>query len=104
MTAAGSLKDRLPFRGAGYDVARRKPSDSSKGIAAEHADPKLEMTEFFQSGDAVTAFGRYQATVKVSGVRVDSPVAHYFKFRYGKVARYVDIVNSGAFLEAASTR
>lgn len=59
------------------------------------------MTEFFQSGDAVAAFGRYQATVKASGIRVDTPVAHYFKFRDAKVARYVNIVNTGAFLEAA---
>jgi len=70
------------------------------GIAAEHADPKLEMTEFFSTGDAVAAFGRYQATVKATGIRVDTPVAHYFKFRDGKIARYINIVNSGAFVEA----
>ena len=29
------------------------------GIAAEHADPVLQMTEFFESDDAVAAFGRY---------------------------------------------
>jgi ketosteroid isomerase-like protein len=58
------------------------------------------MTEFFSNGDAVAAFGRYQATVKATGVRVDTPVAHYFKFRNGKVVRYINIINSGAFLEA----
>jgi len=75
------------------------------GIAAEHADPKLEMTEFFSTGSdsmngAVAAFGRYQATVKATGIRVDTPVAHYFKFRDGKIARYINVVNSGAFVEA----
>ena len=70
------------------------------GIAAEHADPRLEMTEFFSNDDAVSAFGRYQATVKDTGVRVDTPVAHYFKFRNGKVVRYINIINSGAFVEA----
>ncbi len=70
------------------------------GIAAEHDNPVLEMTEFFSSSDAVAAFGRYQATVKASGIRVDTPVAHYFKFRDGKIARYINIINSAAFVEA----
>ena len=70
------------------------------GIAGEHADPRLEMTEFFLNNDAVAAFGRYQATIKATGIRVDTPVAHYFKFRGGKIARYVNIVNSAAFTEA----
>ena len=70
------------------------------GIAAEHADPNLEMTEFFATSDAVAAFGRYQATVKATGIRVDTPVAHYFKFREDKIARYINVVNSGGFVEA----
>ena len=83
---------------------RRGPQEAAgffAGIAAEHADPALQMTEFFASGDAVAAFGRYQATVKASGIRVDTPVAHYFKFGPdGKVVRYVNVTNSGAFVEA----
>ena len=70
------------------------------GLAAEHADPNLEMSEFFSSSDAVAAFGRYQATVKATGIRVDTPVAHYFRFRDGKIARYINVINSGAFVEA----
>jgi ketosteroid isomerase-like protein len=70
------------------------------GIAAEHVDPHLEMTEFFSSGDAVAAFGRYQATVRATGIRVDTPVAHYFRFRNGKISRYINVINSAAFVEA----
>jgi uncharacterized protein len=83
---------------------RRGPSQAAgffAGLAAEHADPNLEMTEFFLSGDAVAVFGRYQATVRASGKRVDTPVAHYFKFRDGKVVRYVNLFNSAAFIEPA---
>lgn len=70
-------------------------------LAAEHADPKLEMSEFVASGDSVAAFGRYEATVKASGVRVNSPVGHLFKFdSSGKVVRYINLVNSAAFIEA----
>jgi uncharacterized protein len=82
---------------------RRGPKEATgffAGIAAEHDDPELEMTEYFQSADAVAAFGRYQATIKTTGIRVDTPVAHYFKFRDGKVCRYVNVTNSGAFVEA----
>jgi ketosteroid isomerase-like protein len=71
------------------------------GIAAEHENPVPNMTEFFFTNDAVAAFGRYDATVKSTGKRVSTPVAHYFKFRDGKVSRYVNIINSGAFVEAA---
>ena len=82
---------------------RRSPQEAAgffSAIAAEHADPRLEMSEFFSNDDAVAAFGRYQATVKATGIRVDTPVAHYFKFRNGKVVRYINVINSGAFLEA----
>jgi len=82
---------------------RRSPQEVGgffSGIAAEHAEPKLEMTEFFSTDDAVAAFGRYQATVKATGIRVDTPVAHYFKFRDGKIVRYINVINSGAFVEA----
>jgi ketosteroid isomerase-like protein len=35
---------------------------------------------------------------------VDTPVAHYFKFRDGKVVRYINITNSAAFVEANRAR
>jgi ketosteroid isomerase-like protein len=82
---------------------RRTPQEAAgffSSLAAEHADPKLEMTEFFESNDAVAAFGRYQTTIKATGIHVDTPVAHYFKFRDGKIARFVNVTNSGAFIEA----
>ena len=82
---------------------RRGPKEAAgffEGIAAEHGDPRLEMTEFIASGDEVAAFGRYAATVRSTGVRVDTPVAHYFKFREGKVIRYINFINTGAFVEA----
>jgi len=74
-----------------------------EGIAQEHRDPKLEMTEFVASGNSVAAFGRYEATLK-SGRRVDSPVGHLFEFRDGKVARYVNLLNTAAFVEGTPAR
>jgi len=107
-TILGSMTDDVSWEfeapaALSWSGIRRGPKEAAgffAGIAAEHADPKLEMTEFFSSGDAVAAFGRYQATVRATGVRVDTPVAHYFKFRDGKIARYMNVINNGAFLEA----
>ena len=83
---------------------RRGPAEAAgffAGIAAEHADPKLEMTEFLATSDAVAAFGRYQATLRATGSRVDTPVGHYFKFRDGKISRYINLINTAAFVQAA---
>jgi uncharacterized protein len=74
------------------------------GIAQEHADPNLEMTEFVSAGDSVAVFGRYQATLKRSGVRVDTPLAHLWKFRDGKVVHYVNLTNTAAFVSALAAK
>ena len=85
----------------------RKGPEAVKGffqaIGNDHADPKLETTEFFSSGDSVATFGRYKCTLKKTGKRVDSPVAHLFKFRDGKIVRFVDHINTAAFLEAGQS-
>ena len=86
---------------SGIRKGRQQTAGFFAGIAAEHENPVLQMTDYFSSGDAVAAFGRYDATVKATGRRISTPVAHYFKFRDGKVSRYINIINSGAFLEAA---
>jgi ketosteroid isomerase-like protein len=51
----------------------------------------------------VATFGRYKCTLKKTGKHVDSPVAHLFKFRDGKIVRFVDHLNTAAFLEAAQS-
>ena len=82
---------------------RRSPKEVGEyfsAIAGQTVDHKLEMTDFFSNDNAVAAFGRYQGTIKSSGIRVDTPLAHYFKFRDGKVVRHVQLSNTGAFLEA----
>jgi ketosteroid isomerase-like protein len=73
-------------------------------IAGQSVDHNLEMTDFFSTDDAVAAFGRYQGTIKSTGIRVDTPLAHYFKFRDGKVTRHVQLSNTGATLEAIRGR
>ncbi len=89
---------RLSFSGV-----RRGPEEAAgffAGLAAEHTDIDFQMTEFFEKPDAVAAFGRYTVTVKATGRRVSTPVGHLFTFRDGLITRYVNIINTGAFLEA----
>ena len=85
----------------------RKGPEAVKGffqaLANDQADPKLEITEYFSSADGVATFGRYKCMLKKNGKHVDSPVAHLFKFRDGKIVRFVDHVNTAAYLEAAQS-
>jgi ketosteroid isomerase-like protein len=88
----------------GIRHGRKEVAEYFATIANQNADQNLQMTEFLSSDDAVAAFGRYQGTVKSSGIRVDTPLAHYFKFREGKVIRHVQYSNTAATLEAIRGR
>jgi ketosteroid isomerase-like protein len=76
-----------------------------EAISSDYKDPKLQITDFVASGNEVAAFGRYSATVKETGRQINSPVAHFFKFKDGKVVRFVNFLNTADFVEpkAATT-
>src|SRR6202035_3416768 len=69
-------------------------------LGANHADPQLTITDYVASGDIVMTIGRYAATMKATGKKFDSPIAHYWKFRDGEVIRYVGLSNTAAAVEA----
>ncbi len=48
-------------------------------------------------GAVVPAVGN--AIFKATGKRVTSPVAHYWKFRDGKVTRYINHIDTAAFVD-----
>jgi len=89
---------------SGIRHSPKEVAEYFSAIAAQSVDHNLEMTDFFATEDTVAAFGRYQGTVKTTGIRVDTPLAHYFKFRDGKVTRHVQLSNTGATLEAIRGR
>ena len=89
---------------AGIRHSRKEVAEYFSALARQSVDHNLEMTEFFATDDAVAAFGRYQGTVQPSGIRVNSPLAHYFKFRDGKIIRLVQLTNTAATLEAIRGR
>jgi ketosteroid isomerase-like protein len=49
---------------------------------------KVTTTDFVAHGDSVVSFGRYTATVRDTGAKIDSPVAQLFTVRNGKVVRW----------------
>jgi hypothetical protein len=82
---------------------RRSPQEVAEfflALADQASDHNLEMTEFLSAHDAVAAFGRYQGTVKSTGIRIDTPLAHYYKFRDDKILRFVQLSNTAATLDA----
>ena len=68
------------------------------GEAAD--DITLTMEPFAAQGDRVAALGRYQARVKRTGKRIDSPLVHLWTIRNGKVVRCVEATNTAAEMAA----
>ena len=88
----------IPFMGIRNGV--NETTGFFEGLARDWSDPRLETNQFIASGDEVSVFGRYEATNRQTGKRINVPIAHYWKIRDGKVARYMGLTDTGAFLEA----
>ena len=71
-----------------------------EGLNNDFTDHQLTITDYVASGDTVMTLGRYAAAAKSTGRKVDTPIAHYWKFRDGKVIRYVGFSDTAAALEA----
>ncbi|HTP85329.1 MAG TPA: nuclear transport factor 2 family protein [Bryobacteraceae bacterium] len=71
-----------------------------QALATTQDDRKLTIDTIVAQGDMVATMGRYAATVKATGKRFDSAVAHFFTFRNGKVAKFNDFVNTALMAEA----
>jgi len=71
------------------------------GTLAESVDEiTVQMEPFAAQNDKVVAIGRYQATVKLTGKRIDSPLVHLWTIKDGMVAKCQELTNTAA--EAAA--
>ena len=103
----GRLADDVVWEAEGpasisFTGIRRGVPDTSgffAGIDREHAEPQLDIQSVIGSGDEVAAFGRYAATMKNTGKRVTTPIAHYWKFRDGRVVRYINYIDTAALVD-----
>ncbi len=89
---------------SGIRRSRKEVTEYFSALASQTVVNSLEMSEFLAGNDAVAAFRRLQTTVRATGIRVNTPLAHYFKFRDGKVIRFVQYGNTAATLEAIRGR
>jgi len=69
-------------------------------LATEHRDVKLTINDYFEGPDSIATFGRYECTLTVNSAPVNSPIAHLFRFRDGKIYSHLGLSNTGAILEA----
>ncbi len=56
--------------------------------------------EFIAQGDMVVVTGRYKATVRNTGAEIDTPIAHLFTVRNGKVEKWVGFSDSAQVADA----
>jgi ketosteroid isomerase-like protein len=59
--------------------------------------------DWIVQGDKVVSTGRFTATVKATGRRIDVPIAHVFTVRNGKVVRWVGYADTARVAEAYAT-
>jgi ketosteroid isomerase-like protein len=56
--------------------------------------------EFIAQGDTVVVTGRYRATVRNTGAEIDTPIAHLFTVRNGKIEKWVGFSDSAHVADA----
>ncbi len=67
----------------------------------ENADEiALKMEPFAAQGDNIVTAGRYQARVRLTGRRIDSPLVHLWTVRHGMVVKCQELTNTAT--EAAA--
>ena len=88
----------IPFTGS-----RKGPSEVLgffQALGATQQNQKLTIEAWVAQGDTVATLGRYSGSVTATGKHFDSPVAHFFTIRDGKISRLVDLGDTAAFAEA----
>jgi uncharacterized protein len=71
-----------------------------QALATTQENPKLTADEFIAQGDNVATCGRYAGTVKATGKRFDTAIAHVFTVKSGKVTRFLDFFDTSAVADA----
>ena len=88
----------IPYVGKKKGVA--EVTEFFTALSGTQSDMKLTTEDFIAQEDKVATFGRYAGTVKATGKKFDSPVAHLFTIRKGKISRFVSLGDTAAMAEA----
>ncbi len=71
-----------------------------QAIGDSTTEGKVIADKFIAQGDNVVATGRYTAKVRSTGVKIDTPVAHIFTVRNGKVTSWIGYSDTAAVAAA----
>jgi hypothetical protein len=74
--------------------------DFFKAIGTTTTSGHVAIDQYIASGDIVVTRGRYTATVRNTGSKIDAPIAHFFTVRDGKVTSWNGYSDSAAVLAA----
>lgn len=88
----------IPYAGSWQGKARIR--EFFQAIAQSTTGGQVVPDDFVATGDAVVSTGRYRAAVKSTGTQIDSPVAHFFTIRNGKVVKWVGFSDTAHVSEA----
>lgn len=111
-TILAHLADNVEWRVEGpaaipYAGARRGTKEVARffeAIGNADDNPKLQMDEYMADGDTVAVLGRYRATAKKTGKRIDTAVAHVFTIQAGKVTRFLEFMDTAHVADAHTAR
>jgi ketosteroid isomerase-like protein len=78
--------DTIPY--AGSRSGKAQVLEFFKAIADTTTGGKVVAETYIAQGDNVVAIGSYRATVRNTGAEIDTPVAHIFTVRGGKIVRW----------------
>jgi ketosteroid isomerase-like protein len=74
--------------------------DFFAAIGATTTGGNVAIDRYIASGDIVVTQGRYTATVRGTAAKLDSPIAHNFTFRNGKITSWTGYSDTAAILAA----
>lgn len=88
----------IPF--AGTKIGPGQVREFFQTLASTQDKSQLSITDWIAQGDNVATLGRYSCVVKATGKPIDCAVAHVFTIRGGKIARFLDFVDTAQFADA----
>jgi ketosteroid isomerase-like protein len=88
----------IPY--AGSRLGKTQIREFFQAVGDSTTDAKVTPTNFVAHGDMVVSTGRYTARVANSGAQIDTPVAHFFTIRNGKVVRWEGFSDSAHVADA----
>jgi ketosteroid isomerase-like protein len=92
----------IPY--AGSRAGKAQITEFFQAIANSTTGGKVLAENYVAQGDTVVATGRYQATVRNTGAEIDTPIAHFFTVRNGKVEKWVGFSDSAQVADAHTGR